>query len=81
MYRYSIIKEKLYTPESGNYISYGICVYLISENKNTEIAHISDVFLEKEDAVNFINLFNQLELDPVHLDDAIENILISPHTF
>lgn len=76
MYRYSIIKEKLYTPESGNYVSYGICVYLISKNKNKEIAHISDVFLEKKDAVNFINLCNHLELDPVHLYEAIENSLI-----
>lgn len=81
MYRYSIIKEKLHTPDLGDYVSYGICAYLISENKNIEIAHISDVFLEKDDAVNFINLCNQLKLDPVHLNDAIENALMSPHIF
>lgn len=69
----------MYTPETGNYVSYGIRAYLISEIENTEIAHISDVFLEKNDAIKFINLCNQFKLDPIHLDEFIESVLISPH--
>lgn len=75
MVTYQIVKELIYHSELGNYYSYGICAYL---NKK-EIAHISDVFLEKDDAIKFVQKCNQLELDPIHLPEVIEDALLTSH--
>ncbi|MEE0858002.1 MAG: DUF6514 family protein [Acutalibacteraceae bacterium] len=75
MVTYQIIKELINHPELGNYYSYGICAFLDKK----EIAHISDVFLEKDTAIKFVQKCNQLKLDPIHLSEVIENELLTLH--
>lgn len=75
MVKYYYVKEKLHTLEFGNYTSYAISAYKHHNNKRTRIAYISDVFLDESDARNFINLCNSMELDPIHLNEVIEEAI------
>lgn len=76
MVKYYYVEEKLYSAELGNYTSYAISVYKHNDNQKTRIAYISDVFLDKSDAKRFVQRCNNKKLDPVHLEQVIEEALM-----
>ncbi len=57
--------------DGESYRSYGVAVM----EDGVALKRIDDVSLEKNDIVNLVNLCNELELSPVHIDDVIENFL------
>ena len=71
MYRYVSFKEILYSEELGYYTAFGICAYLYS----TPIARISDVSLDAKAAQDLAYLLTAEQLDPIQLDDVIEDYL------
>ncbi len=68
--KYEVIEENLKT-EGLNYTSYGIIIY----EGTKVIRHISDVFLNKNEAVRYVKLFNDENLSPIHIDYVIEDII------
>lgn len=77
MVRYYYVEEKLYNPNIGNYTAYAITAYKEESNIKIRIAYISDVFLNKADAKQFIHICNTMNVDPVHLPSLIEEALIN----
>jgi len=74
MVTYRVIEESIYSGELGWYTAYGISAYYASTGE--EIAHITDVFLNKADADSLVDQCNRLGLEPVHLPIIIEDALI-----
>lgn len=70
---YKIVEEHLNNPECGCYTTFGICVY--NDKTNETVCCVSDVFLEKERATEFVRICNESNLDIVHLPSVIENYL------
>ena len=75
MIKYKIIKERLNAQESGSYDAYGICAVDSASEKVVE--KISDVFLNYENAIHFIDTINAFQLDLTHLHEVVENVLIN----
>ena len=71
MYNYSAVRENNKNTELKEYESYGVAVY---EN-GKQIEYIQDVFLSEEEANHYVDLFNDLQLDAVHLQEVCEQIL------
>ena len=69
--RYEVVGEYIYSPEIGEYFSYGIAIYV--GNTNPKI--ISDVSLEKAPLEELCRKCTAEELDPIHIYDIIEDIL------
>ena len=69
--RYCLIEQVIENPELGAYTSYAVAI--LRDDQYTRI--VPDVFLDRCKAKEFIERCNLLELDPIHLDDAIEDIL------
>ena len=69
-YLYSYRKE--YHTDFGGYISYGIELtqgeYLLS--------YFPDVFLNEQDAVDFVNRCNEGQVEPCHIHQVIEDAII-----
>lgn len=74
---YTIAKEIKNHPELGKYTSYGITVYDCKENIRKQITYIPDVFTDIALAEKVIELCNKEQLDPVHLPELIEDVLLS----
>ena len=77
MYEYCVEKEILYNAQLGRYTSYGISVFLVEEKFREKLDYFSDVFLDEKKASDFVLLCNELELEPVHLAEVIEDTLLS----
>ncbi len=51
-------------------------VYGMEVHQNGRVMRaIADIFFDKKRALHFVELCNRLQLDPIHLDDVIEDIL------
>ena len=69
--KYELVREELTDPERGAYTAYGVVL-----KQNGQILRtISDVFFNLAVAEQFISQCNELQLDPIHLDDVIEDLL------
>ena len=68
---YEMIQENLTDSDLGSYVAYGIAVMRGEER----VRMVSDVFLDRAKAAEFVELCNRLELDPVHLDDVIADAI------
>lgn len=75
MITFQIKEEKLYHPEIGYYTAYGISALRVFEDREELIEHVSDVFLEKEEAENFVRLCNESPPDMIHFLDVIEDAI------
>lgn len=71
MIEYKYQKEVFSNEELGEYVGYSVII--LSDGKCIE--YIPDVFLEEGEARKYILLFNELELDPVHIYDVLDDIL------
>ncbi len=74
MITYKVIAEHLRNSEFLEYDAYGICAYI--EESGTVVASFSDVFTEREKAEELVNLCNINKLDPIHLRDVIEDMIV-----
>ena len=75
MYRYLPVKETASSDELGTYDTWGIRVSHITESDSKEIRYISDVSVNYDSVELFTRLCNEQQLDPIHLSDAIDDIL------
>lgn len=69
-WHYCVILEKCYQSDIGQYHTYGIRV---TGSNYEEIIH--DVSVCKETVAWMTELFNLHQLSPVHLKDAVEDLL------
>ena len=74
MVKYKVIVEHLQNSEFLEYDAYGVCAYI--EESGTVVASFSDVFLEKEKAQELAELCNINELDPIHLRDVVDDMIV-----
>lgn len=70
MITYSIITEQNNGSKCGEYTSYGIDV---SDGERRFKIH--DVFLDKQEALECVRLFNSEQLEIIHLEQVIDEIL------
>lgn len=75
MIMFQAVEENLYQTEIGAYTAFGISALQVNKDSKELIAHVSDVFLEKEKAEDFVRLCNESELDMIHFYDVIEDSL------
>lgn len=68
---YAFSKEQYQNQDIGVYESYAIRLF----NNGEQIRHIPDVFLNNAISQKFTALCNRLALDPIHLDDVINDYL------
>ncbi len=70
---YQLIEEKHNNDIIGNYTSFGVNAVDSFSGKNC--VYIEDVFTDAKTAEECIALFNEEQLDLIHLEEAIEDIL------
>ena len=75
MVKYRITEKTVDHPEIGTYDSYGICAYQTGPYAERMIACFYDVFAERKKAEELVELCNSLELEPIHLEDVVEDAL------
>ena len=76
MYIYFLKEEMLRHFETGDYyISYGIGVYTVHNNRKYRAKYIGDVFLQRRQAERLVKMCNQNQLHPLHLENVIEDML------
>lgn len=75
MITYKVQEEHLFKPETGSYTSYGILAYEDSSDK--VVCRISDIFLDRKLAEKYTQLFNTMNLEIVHLQNVIDDLLQS----
>ena len=73
-YRYVPVQETLKSEELGTYVTYSLSVRTIEE----EIAFVSDVSTDYEEIEQLAALCTIKELDPIHLEDVIQDFLADP---
>ena len=76
-YTYIPIREELWSDEIGKYISYGICAL----DRYTKVDFVSDVSTDYDLICAFTEICTLEALDPIHLRDAIEDLLSDPNTY
>ena len=70
-YFYEAVRESLTSDELGVYVSYGISVSLNGQT----VAFVSDVSPDGADVERLVERCNREQLDPIHLNDVIEDHL------
>ena len=68
---YRMITERRQDTDAGWYMAYGIALF----EGDRPVRYIPDVFLQREQALDLVECCNRLALDPIHLDDVIEDAL------
>ena len=72
-YVYTLV-ESVCDTEGHTYKSYGICV--INKETNEALTYY-DVSLDKGEIERLAMLCNELKLDPIHIEDVIEDLIAS----
>ncbi len=75
MIKYKLIEEKFEDSEVGGYTAYGI--YAVDSGNKKIVETISDIFLDYENAAHFVERINAVQLEPMHLYNVIEDVLIN----
>ncbi len=72
MLQYIPVREELFSPELGNYVSYGIRAVLASGEEATSVSDVSPdfAFVQKLAA-----LCTSEQLSPIHLHDVVEDAI------
>lgn len=71
MVEYILFTENKYSSGCGFYITYGIIVF----EDNVHIRTVKDISADKEKVKKLIDSFNENELSPIHLSQAVEEFL------
>lgn len=74
-YHYCYELEDQIFIDGSTYQSYAV---IVKEN-GSPVRLISDVFLNLKDAITFTACCNEEQLDPLHLDNVIEDVLAAGH--
>lgn len=74
VFRYIVFQEKLYLKNYGEYYSFGIRV--TSSGSINLVDTVSDISTDFRVVQTLADLCNMCSLDPVHLNEVIENILL-----
>lgn len=75
MFIYQLKEERLWQEDTGGYTAFGICAYEEQNGVRRECACLSDVFLHREEAAAFAARCTALQLDVIHLSDAVSDVL------
>ena len=67
-YTYQCIKQERHNEDIGNYITYGIEI-------TEENIIMDDVSCNKEKTENIVELINEHQASPIHLDEIIDNLI------
>lgn len=73
--RYHIVKEKLHSPEIGQYCTFGVQVLRKNKNKWETADTVSDISVNRRMVAAFVKRCNQTKLDPIHLRDAATDLV------
>ena len=70
--RYKVVREKIYSEDSGEYVTFGIeCV----DKFGKRVAFCADVSTDGELVRGLCKAFNDGKLSPLHLADVIEDVI------
>ena len=69
---YEAISSKHFSPETGAYVSFGISA---RNSENGQVSYVPDVFLQEQEALAFAERMQQLQVEPIHLMEVIEDML------
>lgn len=72
---YRIISEVLETYECDKYTAYGIQAVFEYDNQLVVYSTVKDISTERLQVEEMVEKFNAYELCPIHLRDAIEDML------
>lgn len=72
MYQYRLTENRLYTEELGQYVSFGIDV---ANSSGQIILSVPDVSPDRQLVTDLCACCTQLQLDPIHLFDVLEDTL------
>ena len=78
MYRYRPVKMLIRCPEAGICCTYGIRCYHKGRGRWRQAAFVGDVSPSRAFVAGLARQFSRLQLSPVHLRDAVEDVLDSP---
>lgn len=71
-YAYRAVRERLYKPELGHYVSYGIEAY---RRGGEAVSYVSDVSCDERFVRQLAESFTEGGLAPIQLADAIEDAI------
>lgn len=71
--QYIMLPKIRYAPEIGTYVSYDIAAFNCLDRAITEISE--DVTSDRNLALRMVGMFNRHQLSPIHLDEAIHDML------
>lgn len=74
-YTYTLRTDELIDEAGNHHLAYGITV--LESNSLVIINSIPNIFLEQMRALEIITLCNSLKLNPVHLKDLAEDLIIA----
>lgn len=74
-YIYAVTEESGTNEEVGKYKAYGLNVYEQKDDEMVLIRAVSDLFLDEQQAQKFAKLCTEEQLDVIHLDDVIDDML------
>ncbi len=75
LWRYAATSERLYSPELGRYVSYGLVAEVRNGSVWNQVEFIHDITTDRLVARQMAELFTEHQLSGVHLRDAVEDML------
>ncbi len=75
MYRYLLTEKRMCTDDNISYTAFGIRVLSTDTPQECEMLNISDISCDASKISRLAELCNELQLDPIHLHDVIDDIL------
>ena len=75
MIKYCVVKEKLFHPDIGEYVSYGMLCCSVLADETRVIEFISDVSCDEKFVTELAEKFTVRELSPLHFLSAVEDAL------
>ena len=71
MIQYDLQIGHAYNSEYGAFVTYGVTAYF----RGKVVCTIEDISLDKNKVEQLVKCFNEEQLSPAHLEEAIENFL------
>ena len=75
MFLFQPVKEFLFSPELGDYCSYGLRAFVLTAVSCSEVCFVSDVSCDPIFVSLLAEKCTRLQLDPMHLLDVILDAL------
>lgn len=70
---YCLRQDEVYNESGRKYLAYGIDVL---DDGGCVLKSVSDVFFNLKEAENFVEICNKKQLDPIHLEDVVMDVII-----